>query len=112
MPMQYSPTKLESVCVGTQKELIWLVNVIARLANDSRWIMSSSIKDTFCTFIIIKLFKSTSLCFLTKSYSLLVPTLCSPCRSVLHFWWYSLQTKNKQTLNCLIEHSEEEELKG
>ena len=63
MPMQYSPTKLESVCVGTQKELIWLVNVIARLANDHKWIMSSSIKDTFCTFIIIKFLKVQAFAF-------------------------------------------------
>ena len=49
--------------MGTQKELIQLADVISRLANDNRWILSSSIKNSFCRLTITKIVKVKAFVF-------------------------------------------------
>ena len=89
----------KSVHTGTQKELIQLANVISRLANDHRQILSSSIKTIFCRLTISKIYKSKVFAF-HKTLHFVSTKPSVPCAaaswSVLDFWCYSLQTKTKK----------------
>ena len=108
----FPPQGQRSWCHGTRKR-ICLVSVISRLTNDHRQISNFSSKIGWMGSQLLNYLRIKSIALTEPQSVSLKPSV--PCAetswSVLVFSVSVTYTTFKQTLNCLIEYLEEEELR-